>query len=94
MTAQLGDLASLVAGQLSGDSTIPISGAAVLAQAKAGEITLADSDPFLSQLGNTSASAAIVPRDAQTDALPCIAVENVHNAFATIVEHFRPRRKR
>ena len=90
MTASLGDLASLVSGQLTGDETTPISGAAVIAQAKSGDITLADGESFVSSLATSDASAAVVPADAAVEDIPCIAVENVHQAFAKIVAHFRP----
>ncbi len=93
----LSELAEMVGGDLAGDAATNITGAAVLAEAAAGDITLIDSVERIGQLADTAASAAIVPRDtdvanASTLACPAIRVDDVHDAFTRIVSHFRPAR--
>ncbi len=92
MSTPLATLAELVQGRLHGDPETLISGAATLAAAEAGQITLADCANKSSDLANCSASAAIVATDVPLGSLPAIVVEDVHVAFAQIVEHFRPQR--
>ena len=93
MGTPLGQLADLVGGELRGKS-IEISGAATLAMAQPGDLTLADSVERASQLAESQASAAVVPADVDYRDIPTIAVSDVHQAFATLVCHFRPRQRR
>ncbi len=93
MSTTLAHLAKLVAGRLCGDPEVPISGAAILEQAVAGQITLADSPDFEPQLARSQASAALISAAVSApEQKPTIVVENVHQAFAQIVTHFRPQR--
>lgn len=92
MATSLSQLAELVGGQLRGES-IEIKGAATLAMARAGEITLADSIERASQLTESAAVAAVVPEEVEWKDIPTIVVADVHKAFSTIVQHFRPRRE-
>lgn len=96
MPTTLAALARLVDGELIGDGDIAVHGAATLADACAGEITLVDRNEKAVSLAATPAVAAVVPRGFPTDALtmPAIAVADVHRAFTTIVTHFRPQRLR
>ena len=91
MDLALGDLANLVGGQLNGDAFIPISGAAIIRDAIAGDITLADKAQLANQLADCRAAAVLVPPDVTPNGLPFVTVSNVHASFAKIVEHFRPR---
>lgn len=94
MATTLGQLAELVNGRLCGDPATPITGAATLTVAAPGQITLADSAERSGRLLSQSfAAAAVVTPDVQCASLPTIVVDNVHEAFAAIVTHFRPRRK-
>lgn len=93
MNLTLSAIASLVQGELHGDGDLTISGAATLATARPGEITLADNVKHARHLAASAASAVIVPLDYSPDR-PHISVPNVHAAFARVVQHFRPQRTR
>ena len=90
MDLALGDIATLVGGQLNGDAGIPISGAAIIRDASSGDITLADKPQLASQLADCRAAAVLVPPDVTPAGVPFVTVSNVHASFAKIVEHFRP----
>ncbi|MCA9100802.1 MAG: UDP-3-O-(3-hydroxymyristoyl)glucosamine N-acyltransferase [Planctomycetales bacterium] len=98
MANRLSDLAKMVGGDVVGDATVEISGAAVLHEAAAGDITLIDSADRAGALANATAAAVIVPRG--TNVAPDVAakcalvrVDDVHEAFTRIVTHFRPPRE-
>ncbi|MEX0818205.1 MAG: UDP-3-O-(3-hydroxymyristoyl)glucosamine N-acyltransferase [Pirellulaceae bacterium] len=91
MDLALGDIANLVGGQLNGDAGIPISGAAIIRDATAGDITLADKPQLANQLADCLAAAVLVPPEvAAPEGVPFVTVSNVHASFAKIVQHFRP----
>jgi UDP-3-O-[3-hydroxymyristoyl] glucosamine N-acyltransferase len=94
MPTTLAALAQLVDGEVVGDATVEIGGAATLLDAQAGDITLVDKNDKAERLAATSAKAAVVPRSFPTEALtmPAIVVDDVHRAFTTIVMQFRPPR--
>jgi UDP-3-O-[3-hydroxymyristoyl] glucosamine N-acyltransferase len=92
MTLTLGEIAHLVEGRLSGDEHVPIHGAATLAVAGPGEITLAAGRKVALQLARCPASAVIVPATFQPTDRPTVTVPDVHVAFARIVSHFHPPR--
>ena len=90
MTISLKQLATLVSGELFGGGSEICTGANPPGQATPGEVTLLD-DPRQSECLSTSDAIAVVT----TTMLPkCelaqIVVEDAHEAFATIVSHFRP----
>jgi UDP-3-O-[3-hydroxymyristoyl] glucosamine N-acyltransferase len=91
MTTPLAQLAKLVNGRLCGDPKTEISDAATLSTAGQGQITLADSVERASELAQSSASAAVVTSEVECESLPAIIVDDVHEAFSKIVQHFRPR---
>ena len=93
MGTPLSQLADLVGGKLRGES-VEINGAATLAIAQVGEITLADSVERASQLEESQAAAAVVSAEVDWKGIPTILVDDVHEAFAKIVTHFRPRPQR
>lgn len=90
MNLTLAQLADLVEGQLSGDPSLIVSGAATLSAARPGEITLCDSPKLAPQLGRSAASAVVVSSNFQPTDRPTITVANVHAAFAKIVAIYRP----
>jgi UDP-3-O-[3-hydroxymyristoyl] glucosamine N-acyltransferase len=90
MSLSLADVARLVDGQLYGPGDIQIHGAATIACALSGEITLADNAKLQSQLSRSPAAAVIVASDFHPDDKPYIVVDDVHKAFAKVVQHFRP----
>ncbi|OHB80689.1 MAG: hypothetical protein A2W31_12870 [Planctomycetes bacterium RBG_16_64_10] len=94
METTLSQLAELVRGELRGDGSRTICNAAPLDEAGPGEITLIDNLERLERWHASSAAAAVVPTAAPTQDRPTIAVDHVHQAFAQIVNHFRPARPR
>ncbi len=93
MSIALGELAAAVGGRLvSGDPALPIVGAATLETVTAGGITLVDSPDKLPMLDRSPAAAVIVPSDSGKLSLPSIEVADVHAAFATVIQRFRPPR--
>lgn len=93
MSLSLAEIARLVDGELSGDADFVIHGAATLATAKPGEITLADHPKHATQLAHSQASAVIVPAIFQPTDRPFITVSDVHAAFGKVVAYFHPRRQ-
>jgi UDP-3-O-[3-hydroxymyristoyl] glucosamine N-acyltransferase len=75
-----------------GDGEVAIFGAAPLRDARGGDITLVDGSEKNRRMSGCPASAVIAPRDFTPD-LPAIQVDDVHQAFAAIVLHFRPARQ-
>ncbi|MBL9122181.1 MAG: UDP-3-O-(3-hydroxymyristoyl)glucosamine N-acyltransferase [Planctomycetaceae bacterium] len=94
MAFRLAQLAELTGGRLVGDGEAWITGAAVLGDAKPHEITLVDHADRLPKLGTSLAAAAVVPRGLPAAPIATIEVDDVHQAFAAIVQHFRPARQR
>ncbi len=94
MNLTLSAIAELVEGELHGDGQLLISGAATLATAKPGEITLADNIKQARHLAASAATAVLVPLDYSPTDRPFISVANVHASFALVVQHFRPPRAR
>ena len=92
MTTPLAQLAELVSGRLCGDPTTEISDAATLSIVGPGQITLADCAERSSGLAQSQASAVVISPEIECDSMPAIVVDDVHEAFAKIVQHFRPRR--
>lgn len=90
MSITFGELARLVDGQIHGDESLEITGAAIIRDAADGDITLADNEKLANDLAACRASAVLVPESFTPEGIPCIAVANVHTAFAKIVAHFRP----
>ncbi|MBC7854540.1 MAG: UDP-3-O-(3-hydroxymyristoyl)glucosamine N-acyltransferase [Pirellulaceae bacterium] len=90
MPLPLHEIASLVDGQLCGATDLEITGAATIATARPGEITLADSPKLAPQLLRSQAAAVIVPEGFEPAGIPFISVADVHEAFAKVVRHFRP----
>jgi UDP-3-O-[3-hydroxymyristoyl] glucosamine N-acyltransferase len=94
MPTTLASLAHLVGGELVGDGSLEITGAATLLDAKAGDVTLVDRNEKAGVLASARASAAIVPRGFPLESLtmPAVVVADVHQAFTLLVLHFRPPR--
>lgn len=94
MATKLRTLAALVGGNILGDADVLVEGAATLMDAGPSDVTLLDKVEKASRLAASAARAAVVPHDFPEASLtmPAIAVKDVHQAFATIVKHFRPPR--
>ena len=93
MCLALSTVAELIDGMLVGPPDLPILGAATLACARPGEITLAEGAKFAPLLARSHASAVIVGPGFEPSGVPYIVVGDVHTAFAKIVQHFRPRQR-
>ena len=83
MSLPLSDVAQLVGGKLSGDGAIAIYGAAILRDARRGDLTLIDKPRLLKQLAACEASAILCPSGLEIDGRPSVAVDDVHACFAT-----------
>jgi len=96
MQATLAELAALVDGWLVGDGDLVIYGAAPLRNAVPGQITLLDRVADRNyKLTDSRASAVLASHDCPPqEEMPTILVEDVHAAFATILKHFNPPRRR
>jgi UDP-3-O-[3-hydroxymyristoyl] glucosamine N-acyltransferase len=88
----LQELATLCGGELRGDSTQKISGAAALSEAVPGEITFYADPRYMARLRKTRASAVFVPLDFSepTDAAQ-IRVANPSKAFEQVVLKLAPK---
>lgn len=92
MASTLAELAELVEGAVTGDGQLQITGAATLSAARAGDVTLLDSNEKIARLANSGASAVVAPHSLEAVSLPTIRVVDAHAAFAKIVCKFRPPR--
>lgn len=97
MTAiDLATLANRVHGELFARSeasppSVPlITGASPLADAKPGHITLIDNEKYLSRLESSRAAACVTKQTFPNCPIPQIVVPNPHEAFAQIIQIFRP----
>lgn len=61
MTYKINELASLLACEIKGDTSLEISGLAPFFQAQEGSLTFASDEKFLKKLNETKASAVLVP---------------------------------
>jgi UDP-3-O-[3-hydroxymyristoyl] glucosamine N-acyltransferase len=93
MGLPLSEIARMVEGNLTGNPDLMIDGAATLAVALPGEITLADHPRLAPQLARCQASAVIVPASLEPTDRPFITVNDVHSAFAKVIIHFHPQRQ-
>jgi UDP-3-O-[3-hydroxymyristoyl] glucosamine N-acyltransferase len=94
MRLPLSQIARLVDGRLTGRGDIEITGADTIACARENQITLADSARLATRLSRSQAAAVIVDSRFEPDNIPYITVDDVHDAFAAVVRHFRPPRVR
>lgn len=92
MGTTLEQLARLVDGQLHGDGSCEISGAAILRDVQRGQITFVDNPTLADKVGESQASAVLSPPDVIPSGVSYIRVDNVHEAFAQVVSHFCPPR--
>ena len=96
MFISINEVVKLVDGQLvlpdANTVELKITSASTLETATGGAITLVDSIERLPSLTQSAAAAAIVPTGAGPQDRPTIEVSDVHQAFAIIIQHFRPQR--
>jgi len=81
-------LASVVAGELHGDGTLPIHGVAGIKEAQPGEITFLGNPRYEEWLGKTKATAIILPREHPFNGRPSIRVDDPYAAFHRLMTLF------
>ncbi|MEP7077698.1 MAG: UDP-3-O-(3-hydroxymyristoyl)glucosamine N-acyltransferase [Chthoniobacterales bacterium] len=92
MTFTLQELAAICGGEVRGDATQTITGAASLAEATAGEVTFYGNPKYMPLLRKTRASAVFVPLDfSEKTAATQISVVNPAKAFEQIVLRLAPK---
>ena len=92
MTFTVKELAALSGGELVGDSTLKITGAASLGEATQGEISFFANRKYVGLLRKTRASAVFVPPDfAEPINAAQIRVSNPTKAFEQVVLKFAPK---
>ena len=90
MQATLAELATLVDGKITGDGSLVILGSATLRDAGPGQITLVDHSEKNRRLENFQAAAVVAPLSFTPENIPAIQVDDVHRAFAAIMQFFSP----
>ena len=92
MTLTLQEIGRLSGGELRGDPSVKITGAASLAEAVEGEISFFNTPKYTMQLRRTRASAVFVPLEFEEAIAPAqIRVSNPSKAFEQIVLKFAPK---
>jgi UDP-3-O-[3-hydroxymyristoyl] glucosamine N-acyltransferase len=93
-TYPLGELATLLKGQVVGDGSIEIRGVSGIREATPGDITFLANARYESYLSETRASAVICTREQRVAQVPLLLVENPYLAFQQAVSLFGHRRLR
>ncbi|HKP93751.1 MAG TPA: LpxD N-terminal domain-containing protein, partial [Chthoniobacterales bacterium] len=92
VTLTLQELATMCGGELRGDSSATVTGAASLTEAGPGEITFLGNRRYLPLLRKTRASAAFVPLDFSEEISPAqIRVADPTKAFEQVVLKLAPK---
>lgn len=89
---KLGDLASLIHGEVIGDESIEITGVSGIREAKDGDVTYLSARKYLKDLSGSRASCVIVREQLADIPIPQITVQNPQLAFAKLLEHFYVKR--
>lgn len=90
MSSSLGEIAKLIDGEVIGDSSLIITGARGIKEAKEGDITFLANSKYISLIDETRASAVITSQDFQPGKKTIVRTENPSLAFAKTVSHFNP----
>jgi len=90
MEMTLAEIAGMLDGELCGDGTQMIRGAAPFENAAADEITFASGIRFLKHIAKTQAAAVIIPRKAEATGKNLVRVDNPQLAFIRVLERFLP----
>src|SRR3989338_1901635 len=86
----LKEIAELVGGELIGDGSVAITGAAGIKEAKDGEITFLSNVKYAPYLEETRASAVITFREAVAGSKPLIRTSNPSTAFTKVLSVLKP----
>ncbi|NRA38325.1 MAG: UDP-3-O-(3-hydroxymyristoyl)glucosamine N-acyltransferase [Planctomycetes bacterium] len=90
MEFTVADVAALVDGTVSGDSSQKLSGVSSLTEAIPGDISFLANSKYAPYLSETKATAVIVPEKYDNDSIIQIVVKDPDYAFAKIVAEFIP----
>lgn len=90
MRKTLKEIAKLIEGEVVGDDSVVISGAAGIKEAKAGDITFLANPKYAPLLEKTNASAVITGRQTDKAVKPIIRTHNPSLAFAKVISSFAP----
>ncbi|MBR9982382.1 MAG: UDP-3-O-(3-hydroxymyristoyl)glucosamine N-acyltransferase [Desulfatitalea sp.] len=93
MSMPLHQIEKLVGGRLCGQAECLIHSAAPIGAAEPGQITFAEKGPGLKRLGQTRASAVLVPSGTTDPERNLIEVDNPRLAFARVVATLHPLRR-
>ena len=86
----LGDICSLVNGELVGDPSYEITGVAALEDAKQGQLSFVLDTANLLAASSSPASAFIVPQSVESFGKPIIKADNPRLALAKVLNYFTP----
>jgi len=86
----LGELASLIGGELAGPAELAITGVGDLADGRPGEIIFIGKPELLAQVEQGEAAALIVPLDVERSTKPMVRCANPRLAFALALAAFAP----
>lgn len=92
--ATLAQLAELVGGRVVGDATTQIENALPLQDASGRCLTMADHAKHHAKVADCEAAAVLVTEEFADCPKPQLVVNDLHEAFATIILSFRPARTR
>nr|HID59784.1 UDP-3-O-(3-hydroxymyristoyl)glucosamine N-acyltransferase [Desulfobacterales bacterium] len=81
-------IAELIDGEIIGDPNIIITGVAGFDDARPGDITFCASPKYKKRIGETKASAIIVPRDIRSSSNVLVCVENPYLGLAKVLKLF------
>jgi UDP-3-O-[3-hydroxymyristoyl] glucosamine N-acyltransferase len=88
MEKTLGEIASLISGELIGDGSVKIRGVAGIEEAKTGDLTFLANPAYRANLEKTGASAVIVGKEIERLKIPLIRHNNPYYAFCKALEIF------
>ena len=86
----IAEIAEWVAGEVEGDPSLPISGAAPLEAATPGQLSFVAFRKYIEQANGSAASALLVGKDFPASTKTLIRVENPLFAFLRVIERFFP----
>lgn len=87
MKMTVGEIATLVGGQVSGDPSVLITGVNGIVEAGAGDLCFIRNAQYLPQLAESRAAAVLIQEAPQNLAIPAILVSKPDLAFGMVLKH-------
>ncbi len=87
MNLTVGDIAALVGGKVSGDSSVTITGVNGVDEASEGDLCFIRNVQYLAQLEKSGASAVLIQEAPEVLAIPAILVPKPDLAFAMVLKY-------